>query len=159
MYFLNIRAVKSQLQSGTPSSAEAFPYLLAYLLLVQVAMSFPATWENIWDVLVIAVDFVAVILGTLALYTANGGRNGRDFITRYFMLGWVVALRFLLLAIPLTGLAVLVLTGLGLYEENTGAYTLFHTLIFTLLYYVYFYRHMRALRRGTTRAVSESGDS
>jgi hypothetical protein len=149
MYFLNIRAVKNRLQMGTPSSGEALPYLLAYFLLVQAAIAFPGTLESGWDRMVIAVEFVAAVSGTLALYQANGGSDGRDFIIRYFVLGWVVSLRILLLAVPLIALAAFALLLLGVDVESTGPFDVLYMLIFNIVFYLYFYGHMLDLRQRT----------
>lgn len=44
-----------------------------------------------------AIDLIFNILGTIYLYKCNGGANGKDFLQKYFSIGLVVGIRWLVL--------------------------------------------------------------
>jgi hypothetical protein len=119
MYWWRLSRLKDQLRAGPMPSRQALSYLLATLILYSIPTFVPGdTSESLtrldWAFTVAA--WIISIAGTWAVYRANGGTTGEDFLARYLSLGWVLLVRFaVFLAIPavLIGAAVplLLLTG------------------------------------------------
>ncbi len=135
---------------------ETPPYVVLLAVAAAVA-GFPAAgllgWDepNAWDRIQSALELVMAVAGTLILYRANGGAEGRDFIHRWVVLGWVAAVRFCLLVVP-------VAVGLRLLSEHwgwsgsrTGIYDVVSGFLIDLLFYTYFGLHLDDLRRATER--------
>lgn len=101
MYIWNIDKLGERLISGKLEESEAIKYLMAYTVLTSLSMIHYSS-SNQYDIFVgVACSFIA-IFGLLFIYKCNGGRNGGNFMDRYFSIGWVIFIRFLvLLLIPL----------------------------------------------------------
>lgn len=155
MYFFAQKAVKSKfLQSGF-SDRESLPYFVVFIGLYSLAFVPNTSTPNIWDYLASAISFALAVLSTLLLYKANGGSDGTQFIQKYVILGWVLALRALIALLPATILLFLLGVGLNLIDlEATGP---FDAAVFTtieLLFWAYFYFHFSDLRK---RELAEQG--
>ena len=44
-----------------------------------------------------AVNTAITIIGTIYCYRCNGGSNGTSFLERYFVIGWVVTIRYIII--------------------------------------------------------------
>lgn len=74
---------------------EVLPYLIVYVALTVVACFFSLPTVNVWDALGVTCSVILAVVGTIYIYRENGGAEGQDFLQRYFAIGWVVALRWL----------------------------------------------------------------
>jgi hypothetical protein len=108
-------------------------------------MYLPVPPENAWDYFEVAFSLLVSIVGTIYLYRANGGDKGRDFIHRYIVLGWVVAVRFMTLFIPLAIVLSVAGTVIGVTSEQTNWFDVLVIVVFELAFYLYFARHLREL--------------
>lgn len=162
MYFLAAGRLKERLAAGPLSERETPPYVI--LLAVSAAVAgFPAAgllgWPepNAWDRVQSFLDLIMAVAGTLVLYRANGGADGREFIHRWVVLGWVVAVRFCLLVIPLAVGSRLLSERWGWSGNQTGIYDVVSAFVIELLFLAYFGLHLDDLRRATDRVRGPAG--
>jgi hypothetical protein len=108
LYFLNAKKLRRDLRQGSLSSFD----VAAYLFLVigfQVPIWYPApdlgsvsdmqllSWVRVASGLI---SPVITFLGLRSCYLANGGLDGSSLAERYVSLGWVLAFRISLVALP-----------------------------------------------------------
>ncbi len=169
MYFIKYQPLKRKLKERTLSDREALVYLVVYIFLLGLsfALSFAiptgATDEcsdadlAAWDDEVFLLVFVCLpIAGIYYVYVANGGKSGFDLIQKYFVLGWVVGIRFLVVFLPLSVATILVsaqVLGNGC-EDRIQFYPQY--VVSTLGEIVYYQRLGRHIR-DTRNTVIESG--
>ncbi len=98
MYLWKIEELKQRLKSNDLSEKEQFYYALAYILACSIGMEayvwVPYENANIWDNTQAISNILIAFLGTIYAYKLNGASSGRDFLQRYFSIGFVVALKF-----------------------------------------------------------------
>ena len=116
MYLWNIQTLKKKLAKQGLTEAQTFSYFLAVLTLetfvFQLAALFPETDPtDVWDYVEYVGALIFTVGGTLLAYKANGGASGRQFLTRYFPLMWVLTIRFLVFMIPILIVAGLLMFG------------------------------------------------
>jgi hypothetical protein len=99
MYFWRIEKLKQEMANRPLTDREALPYFLVYSGLTAAAGYVAMPLENAWDWAQAAWAVLIAILGAIHLYRSNGGNHGEYFFQRYFALGWVVGLRWLLVAV------------------------------------------------------------
>lgn len=104
MRFLSLAKVRADIVSGGLTEQATFQYLLGWLILFFL-VNFPLAGGQspgprsyfVW-----LLSCVINIWGVRQSSIANGGAGGRDFVSRFLALGWVLALRLwiaLLLAV------------------------------------------------------------
>ena len=121
MYFWRIEKLKQEMTERPLSEREALPYLVVFVVLSSAVAYIPQTLHNIWDGLEAMWSTLLAALGTIYIYRRNGGSKGQHFLQRYFALSWVIAIRMLVILIPL---AVLFYGSLGVvqaFQETPGA--------------------------------------
>lgn len=105
MYFWKIEKLKEDIKNDELVEKDKFIYALIYIVLCEVVL-YTMAWipiedGNVWDVIDTVINVLIVLVGTIYAYKANGGGAGSDFLGRYFSIGFVVAVRFLVLLIPI----------------------------------------------------------
>lgn len=147
MYFYSINKLKSRLEAGPLPEKEALPYVIAFAFLASLIAYFPGPPENKWDYIEMGFALVLAIVGTIWLFKANGGQHGKDFIHRYIILGWVVAVRFATGLLP---------AAIGLYfiaffanfvSDETNWFDCLIVIASEVLFYLYFGKHLSDLRK------------
>jgi len=99
MYFWNIDKLKQDIKDGGLSESEQFKYLLVFIVLmtlseiVYVGESFSSVKYDL------AIDIIFAIFGTYYLYRCNGGANGKRFLEKFFSIGFVVGVRWIVFII------------------------------------------------------------
>lgn len=111
MFFWNVSALKQELIRAPLAPRAALRYLVAsvgvLMLLYELEASVAVTRTPI-DTVASVAGLVIMFVGTLIAYAANGGDGGRDFLGRYFALGWVLGIRnFVGLLVTMIGVGVL----------------------------------------------------
>lgn len=105
MYFWNIENLKKDIAKGQFSEKDRFIYALIYVVLGAILMEgmilMPPEDTNLWDLVNSVGNVLIIFLGTIFAFQANGSSNGTDFLGKYFSIGFVMAIRFLVYAIPL----------------------------------------------------------
>ncbi|MEX0909795.1 MAG: hypothetical protein WDZ75_00700 [Candidatus Paceibacterota bacterium] len=143
MYFWNIQKLKSDLREKPLSEGESFKYLFANLLVYSLAM-IPFLENNIWDVYIFVIAVPLMLFGAYYVYRCNGGAGGTHFLQRYFSIGWVVGIRWLvLIALPVL---VLYIIAQGMYSEIPDSTTLTDVVVYNSLaiaFYWLFGKHIK----------------
>jgi len=143
-----IEGLKSQLSARPHTDREILPYTVANGALVGLSFTFPPANPNVWDTLGGVVAAPLIVLGVLWAYRQNGGHAGRDFLQRYFTIGWVTSIR--LLPVVLLAAAVLFVIK-GAPADETLQTTSVDVLVTAALVGVYYQRvgsHMKQVAQG-----------
>ena len=105
MYFWNIDRLKQDLIENGLSQGALFKYIFVYVFLS--ALSYELTYNflseettNI-DYIQSALNIALTVFGTYFCYVANGENNGADFAERFFSIGFVISIRFIVLLVPI----------------------------------------------------------
>jgi hypothetical protein len=108
MYFWNINKLKQQLIETGLTERQLFYYILIAVAFEAISYEMttylPYTEPNSWSYVESVFNILIPIIGSIAAFRANGGDSGIKFVERYFSIGFVVSIRFLILLIPLIGL-------------------------------------------------------
>lgn len=155
MYFVRYHPLKDKLSSKSLSDREALPYLilvcaLATLIGIPIVEGF-----NEFDAISLCLSVIFAIGGTCYVYQQNGGKEGFDLIQKYFVLGWVVTFRCLLVFLSLmiaVGIIAAVL-GIEVTSETSGFEVVFIAL-FELILYQRLGRHIRDTKNIATDQVA-----
>ncbi len=120
MYFWNINKLKSDFNEGAVSQRSILKYLIAYTILVGVAM-IPYGETNQFDIFSAALMIPLSVFGLLYAYACNGGDSGDNFIGKYFAIGWVISIRFIAVLFPLAFFVGIIVgaSGAEIPEETT----------------------------------------
>jgi len=101
MYWISYQPLKDRLKKRSVSDREALPYLLLLTASEAIALSVPAASEmNKWDIIETILNVIVTLFGVFYVYRKNGGNSGYDIIQKFIVLGWVVAVRYILIVIP-----------------------------------------------------------
>jgi hypothetical protein len=136
MYLLRYQPLKDKLKTRTLTDREALPYLLVFTGLAAAVYLFPTTDTfNHWDWIQGGLSVALALGGVIYSYFRNGGRDGYDLILKYVVIGWIVAVRCVLLFIPCAIALYFLGEVAGLISDETNWYD---TLVFagfeTILY-------------------------
>lgn len=123
MYWWNIQRLKDALVERPLTAREQLSYYIAtfvvlYLLMALGALA-PAASASA-TVFNLILSFVFLVFGTLYCYASNGGANGTEFLPRLFAVGWVVTIRWSVVAVPLLILGGFVLMVMSILVGDTG---------------------------------------
>jgi hypothetical protein len=149
MYFWRIEKLKEDIRANRLSEKDRFIYALIYFVLgaivMELAMLMPLENGNIWDFINSFSNVLIVTFGTVFAFKANGSSKGIDFLGRYFSIGFVLAIRFLVYAIPLLiGLFVYYFFAYGEEEEiPTNIVDVVPFLIWYIAFYWRIYVHFK----------------
>ena len=113
MQFISAEPLVGKFRSGTFEEAEVGPYFMLYMVLTAIAGALYVREVDAWDIASGIASIPITFLGLLYLKEKNGGTFGNQFLAKYFSLGWVVALRMLLIGIPamIAVIAIATITG------------------------------------------------
>ena len=101
MYFWNIKALEKDLKEWLPEK-ENMKYLMAYVILFTIGTIPIIVDPNLYDYIISFSMIAFVIIEIILLYKVNKWDNGKNFLSRYLSISWVVLLRSLIfLMIPL----------------------------------------------------------
>jgi hypothetical protein len=162
MYLWNIKALKQELAANTLTEPQLFVYFLAMLTLDTLVYEsiplFPGTGDtNVWDYVGYVGSVVFTVGGALVAYLVNGGSTGKNFLTRYFPLMWVLTVRFLVFVIPVFGVAMFLmfniseaLFGTETAGEDSAALSRYVVILGWAYFLAFYYRlavHLRDVAR------------
>ena len=138
MYWISYQPLKERLKKRSVSDREALPYLLLLSALEAISLSVPASTEmNKWDIIEAMLYVIVTIIGVIYIYRKNGGKTGYDIIHKFVVLGWVVAVRYFLVVLPLGGLIYFTVR----YHAPSGdETTFFDAMFFTVISVIYYER-------------------
>ncbi len=147
MYFYALKKTKEKFATTGFSERESLPYLLVFVTLISIT-ALPYTSQNFWDYTTTALSTIIGFVATILLYRANGGADGRQFISKYIILGWVLIVRGItFLIVPFA-----ILLGVGYWLgyvdlDSTQPFDVISSMIFEIALYVYLYMHFSDLRK------------
>lgn len=105
MYFWKIEKLKEDIKNNRFNEKDRFLYGTINVVLWAVGMEvmarLPIESPNIWDTINSLGNIIIPLVGTILVYKANGGANGKDFLGRYVSIGFVVSIRFLVILVPM----------------------------------------------------------
>ncbi len=143
MYFWKIEALKEDIKSNKFTEKDRFVYGLIYIVLCAAGMEamirLPIESPNIWDTIGSLGNILIPLIGTIIAYRSNGGATGKDFLGRYFSIGFVVSIRFLVLLIPMCA-ALVAYYIYAFPDEEPIVSTPVDILLFTIWYAFLFWR-------------------
>jgi hypothetical protein len=123
MYFFRYQPLKDKLKTRSLSDREALPYLVVFAGLAAAVYLFPTTADyNIWDWIGGGFSVALAVGGVFYAYARNGGKQGFDLVQKYVVIGWIVAVRCIVVFIPCAIALYFVGETFGLVAEDTGWY-------------------------------------
>ena len=145
MYFWNINKLEKDLKKGL-SEKENMKYLLAFMLIF-IPNMFPYSSVNLYDYLIILFFIIFIIFEILYLFKINKYNKWKNFLSRYFAIGFVIFIRSLIfLLLPLMVLSIIILW--FLYWENIPEYTTLLDFIFIIIYSLwYLFLQVKSFKR------------
>lgn len=149
MYFWRIEKLKAQMAARPLSEHEVLPYLVVFLALSTVGGNIPPATRNVWDALGAVWSVLLVVLGSIYIYRQNGGAGGHHFLQRYLAVGWVVALRWIVVFIVAAVACFGTLSALGADTESTHWYDFLFVAAAEALLYWRIGHHVRDLATRT----------
>lgn len=154
MYFWQLRSLKRKMVARPLSEGEILPYLLVSLTLTTAIAFIPEFSANVWDALSALSSTILTLVGTFYIYRQNGGANGQYFLQRYFAIGWVVTLRWLLIFIITTVilLILLELASINTFSEETTWYDFLYGTACEVIIYQRIGHHVRDVAQGSITA-------
>ncbi|CAM3013387.1 MULTISPECIES: hypothetical protein [Vibrio] len=153
MYIWNINQLKQDIKRNQLTETDRFIYLFIYLLFMTITieiLSFaPDRYEfNEWYLTSFIANLIILFIGTYATYHVNGGNNGFDFLGKYFSLGFVVTVRFIVFLIPIAFVNSLVFSThleSGKTFSTEGLETMLY-IIWNALLYWYLYKQFKDIQ-------------
>lgn len=105
MYIWKIEKLKEDLINDAVTQRDHFFYyfisMVVFLIAIEMIVRFSTESPNIWDNIYSLSNMLIPLVGTILTFRANGGANGKDFLGRYFSVGFVVTVRFLVWLLPI----------------------------------------------------------
>lgn len=150
MYFVKYGPLKEKLSNRSLRDDEALPYLiLESVVLTIFSLDISSDGLDAFEMATVCLSVIIVIGGLYHVYEQNGGREGYDFVQKYFILGWIVGVRIFLAFIPVFIVSFVVAVNLSRAGGN-----LLGVILFAIYDIVYFQRLGRHIR--DTRGVASS---
>ncbi|MBR9875587.1 hypothetical protein L3V31_15785 [Vibrio sp. J1-1] len=152
MYFWNIEALKRDIVGGRLTEKDRFVYALIYIVFSAATYEYfqgtNTEYSNLWDKIEAIANVVVVLAGTYFTYRANGANNGRDFLGRYFSLGFVVTIRFLVFLFPIVILRLMYESPFGVENEATVTtpFGVSLVILWSCFLYVNLAKHMKLVK-------------
>lgn len=138
MYFIRYSPLKERLKNRSIADREALPYFILFCVLEAIAIALPRSeYKNRWDYISTVVTLLITFWGVVYVYQRNGGRNGYDLIHKFVVLGWVVAVRFLISVVPIFIAVFALVWHYDFVAEET---TFFNVVLFSVLEVIFYQR-------------------
>jgi len=149
MYFWKIDLLKQQLATHGLTEKQLYYYILIYVALSAIGIEalgyIPVVSPNSWSYVQSIINIAIPILGTITAFRANGGDSGVQFVARYFSIGFVATIRFMVLLIPIM-IAMMIYWFSSYDMENDFPTTGIEIAVFSIWYallYAYIAKHVR----------------
>ena len=149
MYFWKIDLLKQQLSAHGLTEKQLYHYILVYVALSALGIEaigyIPEVSPNSWSYVQSIINIAIPIFGTIMAFRANGGVTGVHFAARYFSIGLVATIRFMVLLIPIM-IAMMIYWFSSYDMENEIPTTGIEVALFSIWYallYAYIAKHIR----------------
>ncbi len=144
MYFWKVESLKKDIVEGSFTDKELIPYVVVYAGLYALGIEatgyMPYEDVNIWTYVLSILNVLIPIAGTIYAYQCNRGGNGENFASKYFSIGFVVGIRFLVYLIPL--MAVMIVYWVVMFGEQEELPTTYVEVILFATWYALLYYKM-----------------
>ena len=151
MYFVQYGPLKEKLSNRSLRDDEALPYLiLESVVLTIFSLDISSDGLDAFEMATVGLSVIIVIGGLYHVYEQNGGREGYDFVQKYFILGWIVGVRIFLAFIPVFIVSFVVAVNLS----RAGG-DLLGVILYAIYDIVYFQRLGRHIRDTTGVATAD----
>jgi len=116
---------------------------MANTILYTLAM-IPYANPNQYDTVGGVISLFIAVVGLWFIYICNGGKNGKRIIERYISIGWVIAVRFvILLLIPALVVAIILQEMyMGGIPEETSLFDVVFIQAFSVIYILWVAKHV-----------------
>ena len=148
MYFWKIKKLKEDIRHARVPARDYFYYFLSYTTIYSILLMLAVI--QLYETLGIVMAIIQVLLfvgGTYYAFYSNGAGQGKDFMRRFFSIGWV----FLLRATFFMGIGMLNLYVMTYLLGVERLFTLQNSAIIALVFEVLFYwrigRHIADLNQ------------
>jgi hypothetical protein len=149
MYFWRIEKLKRRMAARPLSEREVLPYLVVFVALSTAVVYIPQATRNVWDGLGAVWSVLLAVVGSIYIYRQNGGPGGQHFLQRYFAVGWVVGLRWLVVFIGASVAFYGTLAAVGADTDNTPWYDFLFFAVAEAVIYWRIGHHVRDLASRT----------
>ena len=119
----------------TLTDREVLPYVVVFNVLTSAALMLPTLSVNRWDVAGAICSILLAIVGTLYVYRHNNGAAGENFLQRWLVIGWVVAVRWAALLVAMLVVLFVIAELVGEISEDTTWYELLVFAFWELIFY------------------------
>lgn len=96
MHIWRIEQLKDEIRERGMADDDVISYFVASMGLLGAAGALPLVLPGPWNWVQVGWNVLLGFAGTFYLYQANRGRMGQLFLQRFFALGWVIGIRWLL---------------------------------------------------------------
>lgn len=87
--------MKDEIRERGMADDDVISYVVVRMGAGAVAAWLPSTFPEPWNWVLYGWELMLALVGTAYLYQSNRGRMGQLFLQRYFSVGWVVGIRWL----------------------------------------------------------------
>jgi uncharacterized membrane protein len=154
MQFISAKPLIEKYQRGTFDDATVGPYFMAYMVLMAVSALGMFMDVTSWDIFAGVLSVVITVFGVFHLKRQNQGTYGRQFLSKYFTLGWIVSIRMLLIVVPFLVFFSVIFQLIGGDEAAAAVGA-----VFTILFEVAFYWWLGLLIAQSSESQSEQCDA
>jgi len=143
MYFWKVESLKKDIVDGSFTDKELIPYVVLYAGLYALGIErigyLPYEDVNIWTYVLSTLNVLVPIAGTIYAYKSNRGDKGENFASKYFSIGFVVGVRFIVYLIPVMALMIVYwMVMFGEQEELPTTYV--EVILFSSWYALFYYK-------------------
>jgi hypothetical protein len=137
MQILSARPLIQKFQDNSFDDSSIGPYFVGYIVLSGIAMSLPYFGDaNEWDIATTILTSLGSIFGVFYLKNKNGGTFGSSYLNKYFALGWIMAVRMIIIGVP-TSLMFMstVIVMFGKSKDDIGAGSFVYSLLWLVAFF------------------------
>lgn len=116
--------------NGPLTERETLPYAIVYVTLSVAVTYDPSTVNNLWDGVGFAWSIAITIMGMIYVYNKNLGALGQHFLQRYFAIGWVIGIRWVVFIVAVAVVFYGVLEVSGIHDTESEEDTTWYDFVF-----------------------------
>lgn len=162
MIWLDIKKLEQKISNNLFSEKESFLYLLAHSIIscITIASGSQINNKGINTLTSIVVIFIT-IWGLKAAYKANMDFDGKDFVKRFVAIGWIIAIRLVLIVLGCSFaigiIAVIVSATTNIQDLGTelskNLFYVFFVSVFEIIYYLLIINSFRSLKSAAKQEI------
>ena len=152
MYLWKIENLKDDIRNKSVDEYQMFIYFMIFLVVSYLVIDMDYLWPsdelNVWDKVGSVGSSVLGVIATVVMFVLNGGKKGNGFILKYFSLGFVASIRYVVFTVPVLALPfIYVLVNITADSDiSTTATETLVLFIWEVGLYVYICKHIYQVR-------------